>query len=55
MNSNDFDAFKKELESKLQNFNVGENPTYQGVPIKTSSIVEKGNIIVYDDISFNWL
>lgn len=39
----------------IVHFVVGNNPTYQGVPIKTSQIIEKGNIVVYDDVSHNWL
>jgi hypothetical protein len=54
MNENDFEIFKKEVESKTTVV-VCNNPTYQGVPIKTSQIIEKGNIIVYDDVSYNWL
>jgi hypothetical protein len=54
MNENDFNVFKKEVESKTTVV-VGNNPTYQGVPIKTSQTIEKGNFIVYDDVSRNWL
>jgi hypothetical protein len=54
MNENDFEVFKNEIESKTTVV-VGNNPTYQGVPIKTSQIIEKGNIVVYDDVSHNWL
>ena len=54
MNENDFDFFKKEIESKTT-IEVGSSPTYQGVPIKTSQIIDKDNIIVYDDVSHNWI
>ena len=50
MNTSDFENFKKEIESKVTNFKVGLNPTYEGVPIKTSDIIEKGNLVVYDDV-----
>jgi hypothetical protein len=50
MNSSDFDIFKNKVESKIQNFKVGEYPTYQNIPIKSRDFVKKGNIIVYDDI-----
>ena len=50
MNETDFEVFKKEVESKTTVV-VGNNPTYQGVPVKTSQIIEKGNFIVYDDVS----
>jgi len=49
MNKTDFENFKKDIESKVDNLKVGLNPTYEGIPIKTNEFVEKGNIIVYDD------
>jgi hypothetical protein len=55
MNSNDFDSFTKELELKIFNFKVGRNLIYQGIPVKTSSMVENGNVVVYDDVFHNWL
>ncbi len=51
MNDIDFENFKKEVESKVVNFKVGENPTYEGIPIKVNEFIEKGNIIVYDDVA----
>jgi hypothetical protein len=54
MNENDFNVLKKDVESKTTVV-VGNNPTYQGVPIKTSQTIEIGNIVVYDDVSHNWL
>ena len=50
MNTTDFENFKKEVESKVTNLKVGSNPTYEGFPIKTSDIIEKGNLVVYDDV-----
>lgn len=50
MNPDDYTAFKTELESTVQNLCVGKNPTYEGIPIKTNEIVQKGNVIVYDDV-----
>lgn len=50
MNDVDFENFKKEVESKVVNFKVGANPTYEGIPIKVNEFIEKGNIIVYDDV-----
>jgi len=50
MNDIDFENFKKEVESKVVNFKVGANPAYEGVPIKVNEFIEKGNIIVYDDV-----
>ncbi len=55
MNKTDFETFKKEVEAKVNNFKVGENPTYEGVPIKTKDFIEQGNIIIYDDVMTNWL
>jgi len=54
MNETDFEVFKKEIESKTT-IVVGENPTYECVPIKTNNIIQRGNIIVSDDFSHNWL
>ena len=53
MNSDDFYAFKTELESTIKGYKVGENPTYEGVPIKVTDIVKRGNIVVYDDAPRN--
>lgn len=50
MNENDFKVFKKELESKTTVV-VGDNPTYEGVPIKINNIIQSGNIVVYDYVS----
>ena len=50
MNEIDFENFKKGLELKVFNFKVGSNPFYEGIPIKTNKSIEKGNIIVYDDV-----
>jgi hypothetical protein len=54
MNENDFEVFKRGIESKTT-IVVGDNLTYEGVPIKTNNIIQSGNIVVYDDVSFNWL
>jgi len=53
MNENDFDIFKKEIESKVYNINIGNDPKYEGIPIKINNIAESGNVILYDDISLN--
>lgn len=50
MNTTDFENFKKEVESKVVNFKVGLNPTYEGIPIKISDLIEVGNLVVYDDV-----
>ena len=54
MNENDFEVFKKEIESKTTTV-VGDNPTYEGVPIKTNNIIQSGDIFIYDDVFPNWL
>lgn len=54
MNENDFEVFKKQIESKTT-VAVGNNPTYEGVPIKTNNIIQRGNVVVYDDVYHNWL
>lgn len=50
MNTTDFENFKKEVESKVVNFKVGLNPTYDGIPIQTSDLIKVGNLVVYDDV-----
>lgn len=50
MNIIDFDLFKKKLESNVVNFKLGEVPTYENIPIKTSDFVEIGTVIIYDNI-----
>lgn len=50
MNDNDFENFKKEVESKTSNLKVGENPTYECIPIKINKFIKKGDVIVYDDV-----
>ena len=54
MNTEDFESFKNELESKIVNFKVGDNPTFAGVPIKPTDLILKGTFTVVDD-SLNWL
>lgn len=55
MNDNDFEDLKNEIESKTTIVFDADNPTYEGVPIKTNNIIQSGNIVVYDDVSHNWL
>ena len=55
MNKTDFETFKKEVEAKVNNLKVGENPTYEGIPIKTKDFIEEGNIIIYDDVKPNYI
>ncbi len=47
MNEKDFEVLKSSVESKTT-ITVGNNPTYEGVPIKPNNIIQRGNIIVYD-------
>ncbi len=49
MNSEDLKEFIKKIESELYNFKVGENPTYQNIPIKSHDYIEKGKFLVYDN------
>ena len=55
MNETDFENFKNEVESKVVNLKLGDNPKYAGIPIKTCRIVEKGTVIVYDDWLNSWI
>ena len=54
MNETDFEGFKMEIETKT-NIKVNRNSTYKGIPIKTNNSVQRGNIIIYDDVYHNWL
>lgn len=54
MNENDFEVFKKEIESKTTTV-VGDNPIFEGVPIKTNDIIQSGDIYVYDDVTPDWI
>ena len=51
LNKKDFEELKTRLESTIHNYTVAENPTYSGIPVKTSCFTDKGSVIVYDDIS----
>lgn len=48
MNDLDFRDFVKELESKVTNYKVGNSPTFGGISIKPSSIMDRNQIIIYD-------
>ena len=49
MNEDDFEDLKSSVESK-STIMIGEVPTYGGIPLKTSYLINKGSVIVYDDI-----
>ena len=49
MNDKDFEKLKKEIESKVSNFKVGENPTYNGIPIIVRNYLEEGHMLFYDN------
>ena len=49
MNTKDLETFVKQVETKVNNFKVGSNPTYAGLPIKTNKIIRRGELIIYDD------
>jgi hypothetical protein len=50
MNSDDLNNFESELKSKVQNFELGKNPKYMNVPIESSPLFPRGEIIVYDKL-----
>ena len=52
MNKTDFEKFTKEVEAKVNIFKVGDNPTYEDLPIKTKSFIKQGDIIIYDDYRY---
>lgn len=53
MNDMDLHDLIEEVKSKVQGFEPTTNPTYEGIPIKESKAIERGTIIVYDDIFNN--
>lgn len=46
MNETDFEIFKKKVESKT----TIVADTYEGVLIKTNNIIQRGNVVIYDDV-----
>lgn len=50
MNDKDLETFIKEVEAKVNNFKVGEHPTYAGIPIVEAKHIEQGTFIIYDNI-----
>jgi hypothetical protein len=53
MNTKDLEIFLKEIEDKVSNFQPIENPDYMGVPIKARDYIQKGDLIIYDNVNFN--
>jgi len=50
LNKTDFENFKKEEEIKVNNLKIGEDPTFEGIPIKIDNYIKQGTIIIYDNI-----
>ena len=50
MNDKDLETFIKKAESEVNNLIIGDNPTYEGIPIIGLKHIEKGKFIVYDGI-----
>lgn len=51
LNQKDFEELKTKLESTIHCYTLADNPTYSGIPVKTSYFTDKGSVIIYDDIS----
>lgn len=49
MNDKDFESFKKEVESKVNNLKIGDNTTYGGFPIIVRDHFEQGRLLIYDN------
>ena len=49
MNDVDFRNMKNRLESLIHNFEIGDNPKYSGIPVRTSEYIEHNRFIVYED------
>jgi hypothetical protein len=54
MHETDFENLKKYVEYKVTNLKLGDYPTFEGIPIRTSRILEIGNFIIYDDYLKSW-
>mgnify|MGYP003653226611 CR=1 FL=1 len=50
MNDKDLEVFIKQIENQVNNLNIGDNPTYEGIPIKGLKHIEQGKFIVYDGV-----
>jgi hypothetical protein len=49
MNTEDFEAFRKQVEAEINNFKVASPPTYNGIPVISTNNIERGNTVIYDD------
>jgi hypothetical protein len=48
MNDKDLQDFIGLTETKVRNFKAGEAPTYEGIPMKGTATMERGNIAICD-------
>lgn len=53
MNSDDFVEFKTDLQSNVINLDEGYIPTFEGVPIESNNMIQKGNIVIADSFYMN--
>ena len=54
MNANDLKTFEEKLKEEIIGFTPSDTPHYRGIPIKTKDFVQRNQIIIYDDVTFNW-
>jgi hypothetical protein len=48
INTEDFEEFKKSVESKVIGLKFGLYPTYEGIPIKGSDFIDRYTITIVD-------
>ena len=54
MNEDDFNELVGFNKNNVSGWVESENPTYEGYPVKTSRMLEKGRFIVYDAKYQEW-
>ena len=54
MNADDLKSFEEKLKEEIDGFTPSDTPQYRGIPIRTKDFVQRNQIIIYDDVAFNW-
>lgn len=54
MNADDLKSFEEKLKEEIISFTPSDTPQYRGIPIRTKDFVQRNQIIIYDDVAFNW-
>lgn len=48
MNTTDFENLKKHVESTVENFKIGDPPTFNGFPITLRDYMQEGKVFIID-------